>query len=368
MIGSSCLCRHRGSQERNAVGKVGGQCHAGLVEQATLQRARAGDEHAFRELTDPYRRELQVHCYRMLGSLTDAEDMLQETLLAAWRGLAGFQERASVRSWLYRIATNQCLNALRAASRRIPAEPAPPFQPPAPTRRGEITWLQPYPDALLEGVPDPAPGPEVRYQATEAVELAFVAGLQRLPPRQAAALLLRDVLGFGTGEVAGLLGTSQTAVKGTLQRARAALDRHRDQSGAGPGRAPRPGSAQERALARRFADAYAAADIDGVIALLTDDAWLSMPPAPHQYQGTAAIRSFLQASFGFRGERRVYLVPARANTQPALGSYLSDPARPAAAPAGLIVLTMAGDRISAITRFHLDDLYPRFGLAASLAI
>jgi RNA polymerase sigma-70 factor (TIGR02960 family) len=332
------------------------------VEQATLQRARAGDEHAFRELTDPYRRELQVHCYRMLGSLTDAEDMLQETLLAAWRGLAGFQERASVRSWLYRIATNQCLNALRAASRRIPAEPTPPFQPPAPSSRDEITWLQPYPDALLEGIPDPAPGPEVRYQAAEAVELAFVAGLQRLPPRQAATLLLRDVLGFGAGEVAGLLGTSQTAVKGTLQRARAALDQHRDQSG----RAPRPGSAQERALARRFADAYAAADIDGVIALLTDDAWLSMPPAPHQYLGTAAIRSFLQASFGFRGERRVYLVPARANTQPALGSYLGDPARSAAAPAGLIVLTMAGDRICAITRFHLDDLYPRFGLPVAL--
>jgi RNA polymerase sigma factor (sigma-70 family) len=156
----------------------------GTVEQATLQRARAGDEQAFRELTDPYRRELQVHCYRMLGSLTDAEDMLQETLLAAWRGLAGFTERASLRSWLYRIATNQCLNARRAARRRIPAEPVPPFQPPEPTRGGEITWLQPYPDALLEGTCDP----EARYQATEAIELAFIAGLQRLPPRQAATL------------------------------------------------------------------------------------------------------------------------------------------------------------------------------------
>jgi RNA polymerase sigma factor (sigma-70 family) len=147
------------------------------VEQTTLQRARDGDERAFRELTDPYRRELQVHCYRMLGSLTDAEDMLQETLLAAWRGLADFQERASMRTWLYRIATNRCLNALRGAGRRIPTEPVPPFQPPEPSRRGEITWLQPYPDALLEGVADTAPGPEARYQATEAVELAFVAGL-----------------------------------------------------------------------------------------------------------------------------------------------------------------------------------------------
>jgi len=166
------------------------------VEQVTLQRARAGDEQAFRELTAPYRRELQVHCYRMLGSLTDAEDMLQETLLAAWRGLAGFTERASVRTWLYRIATNQCLNARRAASRRIPAEPVPPFQPPEPTARAEITWLQPYPDTLLDGICDAAPGPEARYEATEAIELAFIAGLQRMRPRQAATLLLRDVLGF----------------------------------------------------------------------------------------------------------------------------------------------------------------------------
>jgi RNA polymerase sigma-70 factor (TIGR02960 family) len=197
------------------------------VEQTVLQRARDGDERAFRELTEPYRRELQVHCYRMLGSLTDAEDLLQETLLAAWRGLAGFQERASVRTWLYRIATNRCLNALRGAGRRVPTEPAPPFQPPAPSRRGEITWLQPYPDTLLEGVADTAPGPDARYQAAEAVELAFVAALQRMPPRQAAALLLRDVLGFATDEVAGMLGTSSTAVKGALQRARAALDRDR---------------------------------------------------------------------------------------------------------------------------------------------
>jgi RNA polymerase sigma-70 factor (ECF subfamily) len=335
------------------------------VDQVTLERARAGDEQAFRDLTEPYRRELQVHCYRLLGSLTDAEDMLQETLLAAWRGLAGFQARASLRTWLYRIATNQCLNLLRSASRRIPAEPVPPFRPPEPTRRGEITWLQPYPDALLEGIADTAPGPDARYQATEAVELAFVAGLQRMPPRQAAALVLRDVLGFEGHEVASMLGTSQTAVKGTLQRARAALGQHGD--GAGPARrATRPGSARERELARRFADAYVAADIDGVIALLTDDAWLSMPPAPHQYHGGGAIRSMLEASFRHRGGRRMYLVPALANTQQALAGYVSDPARGAAAASGLFVLTMAGERICAITRFHLDELYPRFGLARAL--
>jgi RNA polymerase sigma-70 factor (ECF subfamily) len=330
------------------------------MEPMTLQRARDGDERAFRELTDPHRRELQVHCYRLLGSLTDAEDMVQETLLAAWRGLGGFQERASLRSWLYRIATNRCLNALRAAGRRVPAQPVPPFVPPEPSRRGELTWLQPYPDALLAGVADPAPGPEARYQATEAVELAFVAGLQRMPPRQAAALVLRDVLGFATEEVAGMLGTSGTAVKGALQRARAALDRDR------AGRGPRPGSATEQDLARRFADAFVAADVDRVVALLTDDAWLSMPPAPHEYHGAEAIAAFLRASFAYRGDRRVRLLPARANTQPAFGSYLADRLDRAATPAGLLVLTMAGDRIQAVTRFHLDALYPRFGLPASL--
>jgi RNA polymerase sigma-70 factor (TIGR02960 family) len=334
------------------------------VEQALLQRARTGDEQAFRVLTDPYRRELQVHCYRILGSLTDAEDMLQETLLAAWRGLAGFAGRSSFRSWLYRIATNQCLNARRATSRRLPPEPLPPFQPPEPTRRGEITWLQPYPDQLLEGIADAAPGPHARYEASEAIELAFIAGLQRLPPRQAATLVLRDVLGFASDEVAGLLSTSQTAVKGTLQRARAAVKRDRDE--AGQDRAPRPGAAAERALARRFADAYVAADISALVAMLTDDAWLSMPPAPHQYHGTAAIRSFLHASFGYRGDRRIQLVPIGANGQPGLAGYLSDPAQRASGPAGLFVLTMSGQQIRAITRFHLDQLYPRFGLAISL--
>jgi len=331
------------------------------VEQAILERAQAGEEQAFQALVEPYRRELQVHCYRLTGSLTDAEDLLQETLLAAWRGLPGFQQRSSLRSWLYRIATNQCLNALRAAGRRIPASPVPPFQPPEPTRRGEITWLQPYPDALLEGIADTAPGPEARYQATEAVELAFVAGLQRMPPRQAATLVLRDVLGYPAEETADMLGTSPVAVKGTLQRARAALDRSRGESGPA---AARPPSAEERAVARRFADAYVAADIDGVIALLTDDAWLSMPPAPHEYRGHAAIRAFLRASFGFRGDRRVHLVPTRANTQPALASYIGQPDG-TALPGGLFVLGMDGPRISAVTRFHVDELYPRFGLPES---
>ncbi len=332
------------------------------MEQAILERAQAGEEQAFRALVEPYRRELQVHCYRLTGSLADAEDLLQETLLAAWRGLAGFQQRSSLRSWLYRIATNQCLNALRAAGRRIPASPVPPFQPPEPTRRSEITWLQPYPDALLEGIADTAPGPEARYQVTEAIELAFVAGLQRMPPRQAATLVLRDVLGYPAEEAAAMLGTSPVAIKGTLQRARAAMDRSRGASGGAGYRLP---SEDERVVARRFADAYVAADIDGVIALLTDDAWLSMPPAPHEYGGHAAIRSFLQASFGFRGDRRIQLVPIRANTQAALASYVGPPGG-TARPGGLFVLGLEGARIRAVTRFHVDELYPRFGLPGSL--
>jgi RNA polymerase sigma-70 factor (ECF subfamily) len=324
-----------------------------------LQRALSGDEQAFRELTEPYRRELQVHCYRMLGSLTDAEDLLQETLLAAWRGLGGYQQRASLRSWLYRIATNQCLDARRAASRRIPAEPTPPFQPPEPTRRGEITWLQPYPDTLLEGIADTAPGPEARYDDAEAIELAFVIALQRMTPRQAAVLLLRDVIGFATEEVASMLGTSQIVVKGVLQRARSALAQHHG----GAARTREPGT--EEQVARRFAAAYVAADIDGIVALLTDDAWLSMPPAPHEYRGIEAIRSFLGVSFAFRADRRVDLVPTSANTQPAFGSYLNSHTSPVAAPAGLFVLTVADDRIEHITRFHIDELYPWFGLPMS---
>ena len=313
-----------------------------------VERARAGDEQAFAQLTEPYRRELQVHCYRLSGSLTDAEDLVQETLLAAWRGLSGFEGRSSVRAWLYRIATNRCLNAMRAANRRVPTEPTPPFAPPEPSRRSEITWLQPCPDTLLDGLADTAAGPEARYQVTESVELAFVAALQRMPPRQAAALVLRDVLGFAAGEVASMLDTTPTAVKGALQRARAALD--------GGARTTRPSPAEERELGRRFAAAFTAADIDGVIALLTDDAWLSMPPAPHEYHGVAAIAAFLGPSFAYQAEFRLELVPTRANGQVAYASYL------AGAPAGLLVLTMAGDRIQAVTRFHLEELYPRFGL------
>jgi RNA polymerase sigma-70 factor (TIGR02960 family) len=174
--------------------------------ETALARARAGDDDAFRQLAQPHRRELQLHCYRILGSLQDAEDVVQETLLAAWRSLDAFEGRASLRSWLYRIATNRCLDALRARSRR-PREVQAMNEPPKPTRRTEPIWLQPYPDVLLEDLPDHSPGPAARYEAREAIELAFIVALQRLPPSQRAALVLRDVLGFRTAEVAEMLDT-----------------------------------------------------------------------------------------------------------------------------------------------------------------
>jgi RNA polymerase sigma-70 factor (TIGR02960 family) len=333
------------------------------VSELILERARAGDPDAFRELTDPYRRELQLHCYRLLGSVQDAEDLLQETMLAAWRGLDRFEGRASLRAWLYRIATNRCRNALRDAGRRPPVPPRPPFEPPEPTRSGEPTWLQPYPDALLEGIPDAAPGPEARYQLREAVELAFVAGLQRLPPRQRAALVLRDVLGFDTAQAAVMLDSSEASVKAALQRAREALQARRPDSGERP---PAPRSAREAELTRRFADAFASDDVDGVVDLLTDDAWFTMPPATQQYQGAAAIAAVLRASAAWHGGRRFRLLPTRANTQPAFGCYLGEAGGQAAEGVGLIVLGLEGDRIAAITRFLGAPVLRPFGLPATL--
>jgi len=322
---------------------------------ATLDRARGGSERAFSELVGPYRRELHLHCYRLLGSTTDAEDLLQETLLAAWRGLDGFAGRSSVRAWLYRIATNCCLNALRAARRRPRPEPVPPFDPPPPSRRAEATWLQPYPDALLEAAAQ-EPGPASRYAARETVELAFVAALQALPPRQAAVLLLCDVLDFSVAEVAAMLDTTATAAKGVLQRARASVARDRASRGV-----HRPaGSTQERDLALRFAKAFTNDDIDGVVELLTDDAWLAMPPASHEYHGPIAIAAFLASSASWRPDRRHRLVATRANTQPAFGCYLGGAE---AHFTGIIVLTHRDDRISGITRFLDSGLGPAFGMA-----
>ncbi|MBV9003660.1 MAG: sigma-70 family RNA polymerase sigma factor, partial [Solirubrobacterales bacterium] len=323
------------------------------MTEATLSRARAGDEVAFRELTDPYRRELQVHCYRILGSVQDAEDLVQETLLAAWRGLAGFEERASVRSWLYRIATNRCLNALRDSERR-PKEVRRDLPPP--TRVTEPLWLEPYPDTMLEDMPDTAPGPEARYETRESIALAFVTGLQYLAPRQRAVLVLRDVLGFQAGEVADMLETSEASVNSALQRARATLDSRAPR--AGRERAPLPRSPEERELLAQFTDKFEDGDVDGIVALLTQDALLTMPPEPLEYQGQTAIHEFLADRFATHRGRRVRLVPTRANGQPAFGHYIEDAHAPIARSFGVLVLTLEGGRIVGLTRFGDSAILP----------
>ena len=325
-----------------------------------IDRARSGDTDAFEELVGPYRHEMQVHCYRLLGSVADAEDALQETLAAAWLGLGGFEGRAALRTWLYRIATSRCLNMLRAARRR-PVTVAPlGFEPPEPTRLGEILWIEPYPDPLLSGV-GRADSPEARYESREAISLAFVTALQLLPPRQRAALILRDVLDFSAREVAGLLDTTEQSVTSALKRARATLARELP-SADRP--APPPGSPAEQHLLDRLVRAFETADVDALVTLLADDVWVRMPPVPLEYQGRDVARNFF-ATVAFRQGRQYRLIPARANGQPAFASYLRDPLSHVARASGLFVITLAGHEISAITRFDNAAL-PRFALPRTL--
>jgi RNA polymerase sigma-70 factor (ECF subfamily) len=334
-----------------------------LVRADLMSRARAGNGEAFRALTEPHRRELQVHCYRMLGSFQDGEDALQDTMLAAWRGLEGFDGRASIRTWLYRIATNRCLSALRSASRRpAKAWDIPGVEPPEPTRLGEVVWLEPYPDDLLEGGIDVPLGPEARYEQTESISLAFVTALQVLPPRQLAVLILRDVLGFPASEVADMLDTTVESVKSALKRARASLQR-RPPPAADREPPPACGSPAEDAIVAKFVSAYESADIDALVTLLTDDTFMSMPPMPFEYQGRDVVASFCAGIFG--SDRRFDLVPTRANGQPAFGVYLRTPDG-IRHGTGLIVLTLAGERIRALTRFE-NSVLPWFGLPRSLA-
>jgi len=327
-----------------------------------IARARAGDGEAFGQLTERYRRELQVHCYRMLGSIQDAEDTVQDTLLAAWQGLGGFEERSSLRTWLYKIATNRCLNVLRSAKRR-PARDwdVPGVVPPEPTRLGEVTWLEPFPDSLLQDAAGLPPGPEAQYEQGEAVSLAFVTALQVLPPRQVAVLILRDVLGFHATEVASMLEVTVESVTSALKRARASLQRQRPPAG---GREPPPpsGSASEDAITAKFASAWQAADIDALVALLTSDVFISMPPIPYEYVGRDLAASFCSSLF--RAGRRFDLVPTRANGQPAFGAYLRLPSG-VRRGTGLYVLTLSGDRICAMTNFDASML-AWFGLPSSL--
>ena len=334
-----------------------------MVTTDLITRARAGDGAAFRELTEPHRRELQVHCYRMLGSFQDAEDALQDTLLAAWQGLGGYEGRASVRTWLYRIATNRCLNALRSTNRRRAKEwDIPGIEPPEPTRLGEVVWLEPYPDALLEGAIDVPLGPEARYEQSEAISLAFVTALQVLPARQLAVLILRDVLGYHADEVAGMLDTTVDSVNSALKRARTGM-RHHLRPAVGTEPPPAPDSPAEQALVAKFVRAYQSGDVDALLALLTDDVLASMPPLPLEYQGRDAVARFYGGMFD--RIRNYDLVPTQANGQPAFGTYLRTANSGVRHGVGLLVLTLSGDRICALTRFE-NGVLPWFGLPRSL--
>jgi RNA polymerase sigma-70 factor (TIGR02960 family) len=328
-----------------------------------ITRALAGDGEAFQELIEPYRRELLVHCYRMLGSFQDAEDALQDTLLTAWRSLGGFEGRASIRTWLYRIATNRCLDARRAASRRPAKEwDVPGVEPPEPTGFGEVLWLQPFPDALLEGAIDVQLGPEARYEQIEAISLAFVTALQVLPPRQLAVLILRDVLGFHANEVADMLESTVESVNSALKRARASLQRRMPPT-ADREPPPAPDSPSERAMVAEFVRAYGSGDLDALVALLTDDVFVSMPPIPFEYRGRDAVARLHATILG--SGRRCDLVPTRANGQLAFGLYLRAPTGGIRHSLGLLVLTLSGDKVCAITRFD-NSVLPWFGLPRSL--
>src|SRR5947209_9158907 len=315
-----------------------------MVTGDLMSKARTGDGDAFRVLTEPYRAELQLHCDRMLGSFQDAEDALQDTMLSAWQGIGGFEERASVRTWLYRIATNRCLNVRRSVSRRQAKEwDVPNVEPPDPTRLGEIVGLQPYPDTLLESAAAAPIGPEARYEQSESISLAFITALQVLPPRQTAVLILRDVLGFHANEVADMLDSTIDSVNSALKRARAALQRRPPAAD----REPVPGSPSAEALVAKFVRAWESADLDALVDLLTDDVYMSMPPVPFEYEGRDLVARFCASIF--RAGRRFELVPTRANGQPAFGAYLRGP-NAISHGTGLYVLTLAGDRVRAMTR------------------
>lgn len=297
-------------------------------------------EATFAELVEPYRQELRLHCYRLVGSLTDADDLVQDTMLAAWRGLDGFAGRAALRTWLYRIATNRSLNALRDSSRRPLHTVA---DLPEPTLMAEPLWLQPY----------PVSEPESRYESRETIGLAFTTLLQRLPPRQRATGVLCDVLGFGLSEAAEVLDATGTAVKGMLARARATLAARRDY-------VVPAHSLRERELAGLFAAALNAGDVDALVSLLTDDAWLTMPPQPYAYQGRVAIAGFFRDRALHRGFAELPGLLTSANGQPAVACYTDRQ------PYGLLVLTVTVEGISAITAFRDTSVFPYFGLPATL--
>ncbi len=338
--------------------------HLTQAEFALLERARTGDERAYGELVDPHRRPLHAHCYRMLGSLEDADDAMQDALLRAWRGLGRFEGRSSLRTWLYTIATNACLRIVqRRRGRLLPRDhgPSAPLGTPPGAPLAETVWIEPYPEDEMPGAAE-TPSPGARYEQRETLELAFVAALQHLPPRQRAVLLLREVLDFSAREAAALLETSVPSVNSALQRARHTIGER------APERSQQAtlrelGDERSRTLVAAYVDAIEHADVDRVIALLTEDAAWSMPPLSRWYQGRGPVTAFLTGS-PFR-ERWRHL-PARANGQLAVGCYIWDAGRGDFGAGVIDVLTLRGDRIAEVTAFIGAERFPRFGLPERL--
>jgi RNA polymerase sigma-70 factor (ECF subfamily) len=332
-------------------------------ERQLLEAARAGDENAFARLVEPHRGALHAHCYRMLGSVHDAEDALQEALLSAWRGLSGFEGRSSLRSWLYAIATNACLRAIERRPKRVlPID----YGPAADPHDGlgeplvESVWVEPYPDERL-GLEGGLAGPEARYEQRESVELAFIAALQHLPGRQRAVLILRDVLGFSAREVAEALETTPTGVDSALQRAHKAVDERlpeRSQQGV-----LRSLDDQDlREVVDRFVDAWERADVDAVVAMLASDGAITMPPLPTWYRGREAATAFLEGE-PLGTDKRWRVVPIRANAQLAFGKYVWDEQRETFKAHSISVLTLDGEgEIAEFTTFLDPELLPHFGL------
>jgi RNA polymerase sigma-70 factor (ECF subfamily) len=334
---------------------------------ALLQEARAGSEDAFRRLVDPLRSELHAHCYRMLGSVHDAEDSLQEALLRAWRGLPRFAARSSFRSWLYKIATNTCLDTIAKRPKRVlPIDYGPPADPhdglSAPL--ADSVWVEPYPDQMFD-IGERLLGPEARYERRESVELAFVAALQNLPARQRAVLILREVLGFSAKEVAEALDSSVQSVNSALQRARKATgDRLPEESQQATLRSLGDERLQE--LVDRYMAAWEEGDVNGVVALLTEDAVGTMPPIPTWYRGREAVAEFL-ASWALAGaDRRTRLLPTWANGQPAFGGYRWSKENDAYELGFFHVLTLHGGQIREITSFSSSDALEGTGLPRQL--
>lgn len=337
------------------------------AERPHQDQASARPNQSFEQLAEPYRRELKLHCYRMLGSLHEAEDLVQETYLRAWRSFDSF-EGGSFRAWLYRIATNACLNAIASrkhAQRLLPDQLGPATdQTPDGAPATEVAWLEPYPDSSLEGIADDAPNPEARYTSHEAVQLAFVAAIQQLPPRQRAALMLCDVLGWAAAEAATLLGGSTASINSALQRARETLSKRYPEGR--PSEAPRPSPAQQKLLSR-YLQAWEGHDVDGFVALLKEDATITMPPWLQWYVGREAVRTFFAVAWRTCGGLR--LIPTAANGQPAFAVYEYSQADRQWAAHSIHVLALQDDMISTLTLFTPPvgpQLFPAFGLPLNI--